>query len=134
MAVAVKHAFHHSLERGHIFSVAGEVVLPTGKENAGLGSGVTIFEPFVAFGQMLPADGFVQAQAGLELPFDAERAGPTRRSGARRVGKTLRAGPVRAHVVADGRSARRARAGDGAAGALGRRAADAGDPQRGSTS
>jgi mono/diheme cytochrome c family protein len=75
VAVALKHALFHSFERGSIFSVAGEIVLPTGKETAGLGGGVTIFEPFVAFGQILPADAFFQAQAGLELPFDTGRAG-----------------------------------------------------------
>jgi mono/diheme cytochrome c family protein len=75
VALAVKHVLTHSRERGHILSAAGELILPTGKENAGLGSGVAIFEPFVAFGQLLPAGGFVQAQAGLELPFDTARAG-----------------------------------------------------------
>jgi mono/diheme cytochrome c family protein len=74
VAVAIKHALYHSLERGHILSVAGEVVLPTGKESAGLGGGVTVFEPFVAFGQILPSDGFLQLQAGLELPTDSARA------------------------------------------------------------
>jgi mono/diheme cytochrome c family protein len=74
VAFAVKHVLFHSLDRGNILSVAGEVVLPTGKESAGLGSGTTIFEPFVAFGQMLPADGFFQAQVGVELPFDTDRA------------------------------------------------------------
>lgn len=74
-AFAVKHALYHDLARGHIFSVAGEIILPTGKESDGLGGGVTIFEPFVAFGQMLPGASFVQAQAGLELPFDTDRAG-----------------------------------------------------------
>jgi mono/diheme cytochrome c family protein len=69
VAAAVKHAFHHSLERGHIFAAAAEIVLPTGKENEGLGGGVTVFEPFAAFGQMLPADGFIQAQTGFEIPF-----------------------------------------------------------------
>ena len=75
VAVAVKHALFHSLDRGNIFSVAGEVVLPTGKETAGLGGGVTVFEPFVAYGQILPDDGFLQLQAGLELPADRARAG-----------------------------------------------------------
>jgi Cytochrome C oxidase, cbb3-type, subunit III len=75
VAVAVKHVLAHSLERGHILSAAGELILPTGKESVGLGSGVTIFEPFVAFGQLFPAGSFVQAQAGLELPFDTDRAG-----------------------------------------------------------
>jgi mono/diheme cytochrome c family protein len=74
VGVAVKHALFHSFDRGNIFSVAAEIILPTGKESAGLGTGVTIFEPFVAFGQILPADGFLQLQAGLELPVDAERA------------------------------------------------------------
>jgi hypothetical protein len=75
VAFALKHVLAHSLERGHILSAAGELVLPTGKESMELGSGVTIFEPFVAFGQLLPADSFLQAQAGLELPFDTDRAG-----------------------------------------------------------
>lgn len=73
-AVAVKHALFHSFERGSIFSVAGEVILPTGKESDGLGRGVTVFEPFVAFGQILPQDGFLQVQAGFELPADTAKA------------------------------------------------------------
>jgi mono/diheme cytochrome c family protein len=75
VAFAVKHVLMHSLERGHILSAAGELILPTGKEDRGLGSGVSIFEPFLAFGQLLPAGGFFQAQAGVELPFDTTRAG-----------------------------------------------------------
>jgi hypothetical protein len=74
VAAAVKHAFHHSLERGRIFAAAAEIILPTGKENEGLGGGVTVFEPFAAFGQLLPADGFIQAQAGVEIPFADEHA------------------------------------------------------------
>lgn len=74
VAVAMKRVLFHSFENGGIFSVAGEIVLPTGKETEGLGRGVTVFEPFVAFGQILPADGFLQLQAGVELPTDSERA------------------------------------------------------------
>jgi mono/diheme cytochrome c family protein len=74
IAVAVKHAFHHSLDRGRILAAAAEIILPTGKENEGLGSGTTVFEPFAAFGQMLPRDGFVQAQAGFEFPIANDRA------------------------------------------------------------
>jgi hypothetical protein len=70
VAFAVKHVFMHNFDRGHILSAAGELILPTGKEDQDQGSGVTVFEPFVAFGQLLPSDGFVQLQAGLELPFD----------------------------------------------------------------
>jgi hypothetical protein len=75
VAVAVKHVLMHSLDRGFILSAAGEIILPTGKESTGLGSGVTVFEPFIAFGQLLPADSFLQFQAGLELPFDTAKAG-----------------------------------------------------------
>jgi hypothetical protein len=74
MAVAVKRVLFHSLEAGRILSVAGEVILPTGKEQQGLGGGVTVFEPFAAFGQILPSDSFVQVQAGLELPASRARA------------------------------------------------------------
>jgi mono/diheme cytochrome c family protein len=75
VAVALKHAFFHSLEDGRILSGAFEVVLPTGNEMQGLGAGTTVFEPFAAFGQMLPGDSFVQAQIGLELPAEGTREG-----------------------------------------------------------
>ena len=74
VAVAVKRALFHSLDTGSILSAAAEVVFPTGREEEGLGRGVTIFEPFAAFGQMLPSDGFLQLQVGLELPADGGRA------------------------------------------------------------
>jgi hypothetical protein len=74
VAFAVKRALWHSLDRGSIVSAAAELVFPTGKEDRGLGKGVTIFEPFVAFGQILPADAFVQVQVGAELPFDRDAA------------------------------------------------------------
>jgi hypothetical protein len=74
VAAAIKHVFHHSLERGRIFAAAAEIVFPTGKETEGLGGGATVFEPFAAFGQMLPADGFIQAQTGFEIPFAEDRA------------------------------------------------------------
>jgi hypothetical protein len=74
VAVAFKHALIHSHQAGRIFSVAGEVVFPTGKETEALGSGVTVFESFAAFGQVLPADGFIQVQSGIELPANRDRA------------------------------------------------------------
>ena len=74
LAVAGKHVLFHSVERGSIVSVAGEIVLPTGDEDDDLGSGVTKFEPFVSFGQLLPRDSFLQVQGGLELSSDSERA------------------------------------------------------------
>jgi hypothetical protein len=70
LALGVKRALAHDASRGYIVSVAAELILPTGDESAGAGSGVTVFEPFVSFGQILAADSFVHAQAGLELPSD----------------------------------------------------------------
>lgn len=74
VAVAYKRALYHNLARGSIFSAAAEVILPTGDDDKGFGSGTTIFEPFVAWGQILPAESFLQMQLGAEFPFDSRRA------------------------------------------------------------
>ena len=47
-----------------------EVILPTGKEQLGLGNGYTVFEPFAMWGQMLPRNSFLQMHGGVELPSD----------------------------------------------------------------
>jgi hypothetical protein len=70
IAVAVKRVLTHSLARGNILSVTGELVLPTGKEAQELGKGTAVFEPFLTFGQLLPQNAFVHAQIGAELPKD----------------------------------------------------------------
>ncbi len=59
---------------GSIFSVQGSVLLPTGSRMHGLGSGVTTFETFAAFGQLFPHYFFVQAQAGADLPTRTDKA------------------------------------------------------------
>jgi hypothetical protein len=64
----VKHALFHSLEAGSIFSLGGEVKLPTGKEESGFGGGTTVFETFASFGQILPSDAFLQLQGVAEFP------------------------------------------------------------------
>jgi len=79
LAIAGKHVLFHSVGRGSvgrgsIVSVAGEVSFPTGDEDDDLGSGVTKFEPFVSYGQLLPRDSFFQFQGGIELSSDSERA------------------------------------------------------------
>lgn len=74
LALGMKRALAHSLSRGTIVSVAGEVILPIGDEALGLSNGTAVVEPFVAFGQILPAEGFLQAQAGIEMPFDRDVA------------------------------------------------------------
>jgi hypothetical protein len=68
IALEYKRTLTHSLARGNIVSVTGEMVLPTGSEAKGLGGGTAVFEPFVTFGQRLPADSFLQAQAGFGIP------------------------------------------------------------------
>jgi mono/diheme cytochrome c family protein len=73
VGLALKHALWHSLERGSIFSAAAEVKIPTGSESRGFGSGTTVFEPFLAWGQILPAEWFLHVQAGAEIPSDRDR-------------------------------------------------------------
>jgi hypothetical protein len=74
MSVGFKRVLLHSLDSGSILSVTGEVVFPTGDAEGGFGNGVTIFEPFVTYGQILPRDSFVQFQGGFEFPADRDRA------------------------------------------------------------
>ena len=57
-----------------IFSVQGEVIVPTGNRSKGMGSGVTIFEPFATFAQTFPGSSFFQMQTGFEFPTDTTRA------------------------------------------------------------
>jgi hypothetical protein len=59
VAVAVKHALFHSFARGNIFSVAGEIVLPTGKEADGRG-----VRTDSAGGGVPPASGRTRAAGG----------------------------------------------------------------------
>jgi hypothetical protein len=56
-----------------IFSLMGEVIVPTGNKSRGLGTGVTTLEPFAMFGQTLARSGFFQIQTGFELPTDTSK-------------------------------------------------------------
>lgn len=69
VVVGVKHALHHDLDLGRIFSVGGEVILSTGDEGAGLGAAGNALEAFASYGQILPDDGFIQAHTGFEVPL-----------------------------------------------------------------
>ena len=60
--------------RDSILSAQGEVIFPTGNTAHGLGSGVTTFETFAAFGQILPWQMFLQLQGGADLPRDTSKA------------------------------------------------------------
>jgi hypothetical protein len=72
VAFEYKRVLAHNLGRGNIASVTAEFVLPTGSESKGTGGETGAFEPFVTFGQVLPRDGFIQAQAGFAIPFKRE--------------------------------------------------------------
>lgn len=74
LAFAFKHVVAYNVRRGSIVSVAGELVVPTGSTERGVGSGTTVAEPFVAFGQILPAGAFLQLQAGGAIPFNRDHA------------------------------------------------------------
>ena len=68
IAVAYKRVLAHSLRSGSIFSASAEAVLPTGDEVRGFGNGHTVLEFFGTYGQILPADNFVQMQGGGKFP------------------------------------------------------------------
>lgn len=72
IALGYKRVLTHSRARGNIASASAEVKLPTGRESAGLGGGLAVFEPFLTFGQVLPRNGFIQAQAGVGIPMSSE--------------------------------------------------------------
>lgn len=74
VAAGAKSMLVANLDSGTVLSVAGEVILPTGNKDKGLGKGAVILEPFVSFAQGLPADCFVQVQTGAEIPV-TESAG-----------------------------------------------------------
>lgn len=75
MAIGIKRTLYHNLNSGSIFSLTGEVILPTGDEDIGFGSGTTILEPFASYGQILPLNGFLHVQTGLEYPVLQDKAG-----------------------------------------------------------
>lgn len=74
MALGVKRVIYHNLNSGSIFSLTGEVIIPTGDEDVGFGSGTTILEPFATFGQILPYGGFLHIQTGVEYPLLRDKA------------------------------------------------------------
>lgn len=68
LALGYKQALWHSLKKGSIFSVGGELIAPTGNTTLGTGGESTAFEVFGAYGQLLPAKGFLQVHTGFEMP------------------------------------------------------------------
>jgi hypothetical protein len=72
VTVGLKRALVANKRTGSIFSVFGGAILPTGDRTRGTGTGTTVFETFAAYGQILPRDTFVQAQAGTDLPANTD--------------------------------------------------------------
>jgi mono/diheme cytochrome c family protein len=70
VSIGFKHAVVDSERLGFIVSGGAEITFPTGKEQEFLGRRLRIFEPFGAYTQRLPGDGFVHVNAGFEIPFN----------------------------------------------------------------
>jgi len=72
LAVGLKHVFFWDIDaagkRGSIFSVQGELVLPTGNSNRGFGTGEATLGVFGSYDVLLPADTFLEFQAGGAFP------------------------------------------------------------------
>ncbi len=65
--------FSNSATHGSIFSLEGLVNLPTGSTTHGLGNGTFSLETFASYGQILPANLFLQEQFGSVLPKDTTK-------------------------------------------------------------
>lgn len=74
IGLGLKRVLFSSLERGSILSVQGGVAFPTGSRAHGLGTGVTTFETFAAYAQILPWRSFIQLQGGADLPVDTAKS------------------------------------------------------------
>jgi hypothetical protein len=68
VAVGLKRVLFAS--RNNILSGFGEIALPTGNSDKGLGNGTTTFSFHAMGGQILPGNSFVQAQVGTDQPAD----------------------------------------------------------------
>ncbi|MGI9075075.1 MAG: c-type cytochrome [Bryobacteraceae bacterium] len=74
VALGLKRELFSNLRSGSILSFQSEAIFPTGNVSHGLGTGVTTFGVFAAFGQLLPAKSFVQLQVGSDLPIDTAKS------------------------------------------------------------
>jgi hypothetical protein len=63
-----KQNLYANVDSGFIFSLLGEVVLPTGNERRGLGGGSFVFETHALFAQLFPNDVFLQGQVFAGFP------------------------------------------------------------------
>jgi mono/diheme cytochrome c family protein len=87
--IGVKQVVFANLHTGSILSGFGGMIIPSGSTAHGLGTGVTQFETFAAFAQLLPSESFVQLQAGTDQPTDTTKA-PRSLFWRSAIGKTFR--------------------------------------------
>ena len=73
IALEYKRKVFDSLKKGSIFSMGGDISVPTGNRTIGTGGESTLFEIFAAYGQILPKDSFLQLQTGFELPVHPDK-------------------------------------------------------------
>jgi mono/diheme cytochrome c family protein len=76
LALAAKSALFHDAGWGTIIALGHELRVPTGDEDRDRGKGTVVFEPFLAAGQVIAENGFLQAQVVGELPAKTRRADP----------------------------------------------------------
>ena len=74
LVAGYKHVLLSTLRTGSILSISGETVFATGNAERDMGKGVTVFEGFASYGQILPQKAFLQFQTGIELPVDTDKA------------------------------------------------------------
>jgi mono/diheme cytochrome c family protein len=73
IALGYKRKLVDNLKKGSLFTVGGELIAPTGNPHIGTGAGSPVFETFAAYGQIFPADSFLQLQTGIELPTQPDK-------------------------------------------------------------
>jgi mono/diheme cytochrome c family protein len=93
ISLAAKHVFVASPASGTIVSGLAGVVLPTGDQTLGLGTGTTAYEGFLLGAQLLPRRSYFQFQGGVMLPTDLSRA-PRSASWGGVLGTTFPIGPI----------------------------------------
>ncbi len=70
VTIGLKHVLYSSLQKGSIFSVQGEVAVPSGNNEHDLGAGTTTFGTFLMYDQIFRSNTFLQFQGGANLPVN----------------------------------------------------------------
>ncbi len=71
--IGMKEVVFSNLNVGSMLSGFAGIIIPSGNRTYGLGTGVTQFETFAAFAQILPSESFVQLQLGTDQPTDPSK-------------------------------------------------------------